>query len=81
VPASEIHSQAHVTQAPTRGCRMVVVQTVDVSDDTQEHDGGACAWRWLFEMHRSDFEKIKTKNFRKRAEGSRFADESRCGCC
>jgi hypothetical protein len=45
---------------------MVVVQTADESSDTQEHGGRAYEWRWLPEMHRSDFEKIKTKNFKKR---------------
>jgi hypothetical protein len=32
-PASEIHSQARVTHALARGCRMVVIQTADESSD------------------------------------------------
>ena len=48
---------------------MAKVQTADESGDTQEHGGGVRGWRWLPEMRRSDFEKIKTKNFKKRVEG------------
>ena len=64
-PESEIHSQARVAHAPAHGCRMAEVQTADESGDTQEHGGGARGWRWLLEMRRSDFEKIKAKNSRK----------------
>jgi hypothetical protein len=49
---------------------MVVVQIADESSDIQEHGGWARGWKWLPEMHRYDFEKIKTKNFRKRAKGA-----------
>ena len=45
---------------------MVVVQTANKSNNTQEHSGGARGWGWLPKMHRFDFEKIKTKNFGKR---------------
>jgi hypothetical protein len=48
---------------------MAVVQTAEESNDPQEQGGGARGWRWLLEMHRFDFEKIKTKNFRKKAKG------------
>jgi hypothetical protein len=64
--ASEIHPQACVTHVPTRGCWKAVVQTVDESGGPQEHGRRAYGWRWLPEMHISDFEKIKTKNFRNR---------------
>jgi hypothetical protein len=67
---SEIHLQVRVTHALARECQMAMVQTVDESCDTLKHGGGAHGWRWLPEMHRSDFEKIKTKNFSKRAEGA-----------
>jgi hypothetical protein len=67
VPASEIHSQVRVTHAPTHGCRMAEVQTADDGGGNQEHKGGARGWRWLPEIHKSNFEKIKTKNFRKKA--------------
>jgi hypothetical protein len=46
---------------------MAEVQTVDDSGEHQEHNGGVREWRWLPEMRRFDFEKIKTKNFKKKA--------------
>jgi hypothetical protein len=49
---------------------MMAIQTADESGNTQEHDARARGWRWLPEMYRSDFEKIRTKNFRKRAKGA-----------
>jgi hypothetical protein len=44
---------------------MVEVRTTDDSGGHQEHNGGVRGRRRLPEMRRSDFEKIKPKNFRK----------------
>jgi hypothetical protein len=48
---------------------MMADQTMDESGDTQEHSGGVRGWRWLPEMYRYYFEKIETKNFKKRVKG------------
>jgi hypothetical protein len=64
-PASEIYSQARVKHAPARGRLMTAWLMAAWSGGAQERDGGAREMVGLFEVERSDFEKIKSQKLQK----------------
>lgn len=70
-PASKIYSRARVGYAPARANRMETRTVSNGSGEAEEHGGMARLRVGLPEIDRSEFEKPKSKNFKKKSDLSK----------
>jgi hypothetical protein len=66
--ASKIYSQGRVVYAPACANRMETRSVSDGSGEAEEHGGMARLRVGLPEINRSEFEKSKSKNFKKKLD-------------
>jgi hypothetical protein len=67
-PVSKIYSWALVGYAPVRASQMETRSVSDGSSDAEEHGGMARLRVGFPEIDRSEFEKPKSKNFKKKSD-------------